>query len=305
VHYANLVPGKYKFFVHSVNSDGGASEPALISFEVLMPFWRSWWFLALVFTAVLLAGRSAYRYRVAHLLELERVRTRIATDLHDDIGSTLSQIAILSEVTQRRTNGQSPEVTGPLADIASISREVIESMSDIVWTIDPERDRLRDLSRRMRRFATDVLTSRDIQLRFEATGDEDIQLDPDVQRQFLLVLKEAVHNIVRHSGCTEAEIVFRVEQGSLRLRVWDNGTGLNPETSESGQGLRSMRQRAERLGGQIQFASSPEQGTGIDLKVPLPHLLRPAFPHKYAGQISKLCNKLRFRNPLWQRRNGK
>src|SRR5262249_71793 len=153
-----------------------------------------------------------------------------------DIGSTLSQIAILSEVAQRQTNGQSPDVTGPLADIASISREVVESMSDIVWTIDPERDKLRDLSRRMRRFATDVLTSRNIQLRFEAAGYEDIQLDPDVQRQFLLVLKEAVHNIVRHSGCTEAEILFCVEGGSLRLRIWDNGTGLNPEKAHCGQG---------------------------------------------------------------------
>jgi signal transduction histidine kinase len=238
-------------------------------------------------------------------LELERVRTRIATDLHDDIGSTLSQIAILSEVAQRRTNGQSPEVTGPLADIASISREVVESMSDIVWTIDPERDQLRDLSRRMRRFATDVLTSRDIQLRFEAAGYEDIQLDPDVQRQFLLVLKEAVHNIVRHSGCTEAEIVFRVEQGSLRLRVWDNGNGLNPETADRGQGLRSMRQRAERLGGQIHVNSSPEHGTSIDLKAPLSRLERPTFPHKYAGRISQLCNKLRLRNLLGQRHNGK
>jgi ligand-binding sensor domain-containing protein/two-component sensor histidine kinase len=305
VHYANLVPGKYRFLVRSVSSDGIASEPALISFKVLTPFWRRWWFLALVFTAALLAVRSAYRYRVSHLLELERVRTRIATDLHDDIGSTLSQIAILSEVAQRRTNGQSPDVAGPLADIASISREVVESMSDIVWTIDPERDHLRALSRRMRRFATDVLTSRDIQLRFEAAGGEDVQLDPDVQRQFLLVLKEAVHNIVRHSRCSEAEIVFRVEPGLLRLHVWDNGNGFNQETTDRGQGLRSMRQRAERLGGQIHVASSPEHGTSIDLRVPLPRLARRALPHKYAGQISKLCNKLRLRNLLGQRHNGK
>jgi signal transduction histidine kinase/ligand-binding sensor domain-containing protein len=304
VHYANLVPGKYQFLVRSVNSDGVASEPASISFQVLTPFWRRWWFLALAFTAVVLAVRAAYLYRVSHLLELERIRTRIATDLHDDIGSTLSQIAILSEVTQRRVNSESPDVAGPLADIASISREVVESMSDIVWTIDPERDQLQDLSRRMRRFATDVLTTRNIQLRFEATGSEDIQLDPDVQRQFLLVLKEAVHNIVRHSRCTEVAIVFCVEQGWLRLSVWDNGTGLNLETVDRGQGLRSMRQRAESLGGEIHVASTPGHGTSVDLKVPLSRHMRRTFPHKYAGRISNLCNKLRLRN-LLERRNDK
>jgi signal transduction histidine kinase len=83
-----------------------------------------------------------------------------------------------------------------------------------------------------------------------------------------MLFKEAVHNIVRHSGCTEAEIVFRVELGLLRLRVWDNGNGLNPETADRGQGLRSMRQHAERLGGQIHVTSSREHGTSIDLMDP-------------------------------------
>jgi signal transduction histidine kinase/ligand-binding sensor domain-containing protein len=271
VRYANLAPGVYRFLVRAVNSGGGATfQPASLSFQVLAPFWRRWWFVTMALTGVLASAYTVHHYRVGRLLALERVRTRIASDLHDDIGSSLSQIAILSEVAHRRANGRLPELDQHLAGIGSISREVLESMSDIVWAIDPERDKLRDLAYRMRRFATDVLTSRGIRLRFEAGGDEDLPLDPDLRRQLLLVLKEAVHNIVRHSGCTEAVILLRSERGVLRLRVWDNGNGLNVETAAHGQGLRSMKRRASHVGGEVGFSSEPGQGTTIEFSVPLP-----------------------------------
>jgi signal transduction histidine kinase len=155
-------------------------------------------------------------------------------------------------------------------------------MSDIVWSLDPERDHLKDLCYRIRRFATDVLTSRDIRLRFEAPAG-DLPLEPRLRRQLLLIVKEAVHNVVRHSACTEAAILFGVEQDSLRLRVWDNGNGINPDTAAHGHGLRSMRERAMDIGGEIQISSSPQQGTTVDLSVPFPGRSREVFPHKYAG----------------------
>jgi signal transduction histidine kinase len=103
-----------------------------------------------------------YRYRIRQLLELERVRIRIATDLHDDIGASLSQIAILSEVVHQQLDGSDPRVTEPLAKISSASRELVDSISDIVWAINPRRDRLRDLLQRMRRFASDIFHARKI-----------------------------------------------------------------------------------------------------------------------------------------------
>src|SRR5262249_7779122 len=154
-----------------------------------------------------LAGYSLYRYRVARFVELERVRTRIATDLHDDIGANLTRIVILSEVAQQRLGGESQLNGSPFPSIARISRESVAAMSDIVWAINPRRDSLRDLVRRMRGFASEVFTSRNIEFHFHAPDPEqDIKLGPDLRRDIYLIFKEAVNNIVRHADCARAEI---------------------------------------------------------------------------------------------------
>src|SRR5207244_7959424 len=120
----------------------------------------------LVALMVGLAVFVIYRYRVARLIEMERVRTRIAADLHDDIGSGLSQIALISEVVGRRVDRNDPPATKSLAQIAGTSRELVDSMSDIVWAVDPRKDHLSDLTQRMRRFASEVFAARDIEFRF-------------------------------------------------------------------------------------------------------------------------------------------
>src|SRR5205823_12522505 len=135
-------------------ADGTASAaPAVLAFTIRPPVWRRAWFLSLAATLMIVSGYSLYRYRVARLIELERVRTRIAGDLHDDIGSGLSQVAILSEVVRQQSHDD-PATSEPLARIASTSRELVDSMSDIVWAIDPRRDTPGDLAHRMRRFAS-------------------------------------------------------------------------------------------------------------------------------------------------------
>lgn len=211
----------------------------------------------------------AYRYRVERLLELERVRTRIATDLHDDIGSSLSQISILSEVTQRRLTGADPEITEPLSNIASISRELVDSMSDIVWAINPARDRFADLARRMRRFATELLEARDIRLQFRSPADErDLPIDSSTRREIFLIFKESIHNIVRHSGCTAVEIDLRVTGSLLSLLIRDDGRGLPASQTHQGHGLASIRARTEAIGGSLELGSG-SPGTRIRLLVPL------------------------------------
>src|ERR1022692_3413755 len=137
-------------FWRRCGSAGIASQPATVAFTILAPLWQRWWMRLLMLLAASALLYNIYRYRMARLLEVERLRMRIATDLHDDIGSTLSQIALLSEVAQRRPAAVERE--SPLADIANLSRELVDSMSDIVWAIDPDQDRLGDLTHRMRRF---------------------------------------------------------------------------------------------------------------------------------------------------------
>lgn len=269
VNYARLAPGSYRFLVRAIDRDGVRStEPAALEFRILAPVWQRWW---VVTSATALMGMLAYvlyRYRLRSLLELERVRTRIATDLHDDIGSSLSQIAILSEVARRRADGRT-DVAQALAEIAGASRELVDSMNDIVWSIDPDQDRLEDLAHRMRRFAGDLLTSADIRLRFDAPDEgSPLALPAHLRRDLYLIFKESLHNLVRHSGATEACVEFRRQRDWLVLSVRDNGRGFDCGRTEGGHGLASMRARARNLGGGLEVTSN-SQGTAVTLRIPL------------------------------------
>ncbi len=270
IDYANLQPGTYLFLVRAVDADGLASlQPASVGFRIFSPFWQRWWFLTLVAAAAGCVVTLLYRYRVSHLLELERVRTGIATDLHDDIGSSLSQIAVLSEVVRRQVDG-TVAVSTPLSTIASTSRELVDSMSDIVWAINPNRDNLSDLSQRMRRFASDLLTAQDIEFHFDFQETErSMKLDAHVRRQVFLIFKESLHNIARHSACAKVEVALRIRKHHIQLSLADDGHGFDPEQASHGHGLLSMRQRAKALGATLEIVSGPDQGTVISLKVPL------------------------------------
>jgi ligand-binding sensor domain-containing protein/two-component sensor histidine kinase len=269
VNFANLAPGRYRFLVRAVNADGVMSEaPAGVSFTVLPPVWQRWWFMAIVALLVGLIAYGLYRYRVRRLVEIERVRTRIASDLHDDIGAGLSRIAVLSEVARHEV-GTLP-ITDRLSDIARASRELVDSMSDIVWVINPERDQLRDLTQRMRRFASDVFTSRSIEFTFRAPDDEQqMKVGADIRRQVFLIFKESVNNIVRHSGCAQADIELKVEDSWFTLTVKDDGRGFDYESASDGNGIANMHERARMLSAQIRVDSGEGRGTTITLRVPL------------------------------------
>jgi signal transduction histidine kinase len=270
INYASLLPGSYRFTVRAVTADGNISPtPAIINFRILPPLWQRWWFVTLVLLTLGLGIATIYRYRVRRLIELERVRTRIATDLHDDIGASLSLIAMLSEVAQRQVPRGNPSVAEPLSSIATASRELVDSMSDIVWAVNPRKDRFSELVKRMRRFASDAFTSRDIALQFEAPDDHDFKLGADARREIFFIVKEGVNNITRHSVCTEAAIILRVQGGSLLLEVRDNGKGFVPSQANEGNGLANMRERARRLGGDFDVVTGNGHGTTLRLVVPL------------------------------------
>jgi len=198
------------------------------------------------------------------------MRTRIATDLHDDIGASLSQIAILSEVARHQLGGDRAPVEESLSVIAGGSRELVESMSDIVWAIDPNKDRLGDLTQRMRRFASDTFTARNIAFRFDAPVEErNMDLGVDVRRQVYLIFKESVNNLARHSGCSEADVELAIEGDCLLLKVADNGKGFGQDRTSDGHGLPSLQDRAKHLGGTLEVTSQRGQGTTVLLRVPI------------------------------------
>src|SRR5262249_17627533 len=166
VTFGSLAAGKYRFLARAVGENGVTSpQPAVFEFRILPPIYLRWWFIAASLLLAGLAIYSFYRLRVSRLLEMERTRTRIAADLHDDIGANLTKISILTEVAHQQLGLASKVADNTLSSIATISRESAASMRDLVWAINPKRDRLLDLSRRMRGFATDIFTSRDIEFR--------------------------------------------------------------------------------------------------------------------------------------------
>lgn len=270
VTYAGIRPGSYRFLVRAVDATGGTSAvPASVAFTLLPPLWQRSWFLALALAVMAVAVWSAHRYRLRQLLELERVRTRIASDLHDDIGSSLTQIAVLSELARTSTGADGADAR--LARIADLSRELVDSMSDIVWAINPRRDSVSDLVYRMRRFASDLFTSRSIGFEFQAPSDiVKMPLRAEIRREAFLIFKEGVHNIVRHAQCRRVEINLTADQHRLVLRLSDDGQGVSADaTGRRGHGLASMRQRARTLGGQLEIGAEPGCGTSITLTVPL------------------------------------
>src|SRR5215207_3946033 len=221
------------------------------------------------------------RAREERLRELQRVRTRIASDLHDDIGSSLTKIVILSEVAHQKAARQGGEMTDSLSAISGISNELVEAMSDIVWAINPKRDHLSDLTHRMRRFASDILTARGIKFHFSVPdAEDDTQLGANVRREVFLIFKESVNNIFNHTRATEARAEFGVRDGRLTLRLTDNGEGFDPPRPEDtgpflsaegggGNGLASMRKRAAELGGDFRIRSAAGRGTTVVLTVPV------------------------------------
>ncbi len=277
VHYANLKPGSYQFRVRAVNADGVvSSEPALMAFTIVPPVWQRWWFISLIVVLLIAVTHLAYRYHTRRLIELERVRTRIATDLHDDIGASLSKIAILSDVAgQELSVMKGSPVAGPLAQIADTSRDCVDAMSDIVWAVNPQRDHLSDLTHRMRRFAEDLLDAKDIDFTIRSTlDDKDVHLGADLRREVYLIFKECINNLVKHSDCTQAAVAFSIHRPWLVISITDNGKGFEPSTNGNssgmgGHGLASMQRRAHALGGSLQIDSGAGRGTSVTLKVPI------------------------------------
>lgn len=268
VRYAHLAPGHYRFLVRARHPGGAWSTPAGFAFEVRPPLWRRPWFIALALTVIALVGWQLYRWRVRHLLAVERVRTRIATDLHDDLGASLSRISILSEVAAR--GGGARGVDAVIGDIGASARELVDVASDIVWSTDPARDDLGQLVVRLRTYAGDVLDGGGVAWALHAPPEPGkIKLDPDQRRHLFLIVKEALNNAARHAGARRVEVTMRRRGRELEVAIEDDGCGLDPAATHAGNGLRNMRARAAQAGGALTIETPPGGGTRLTLRLPL------------------------------------
>jgi signal transduction histidine kinase/ligand-binding sensor domain-containing protein len=263
VNYANLPPGKRSFTARAIGADGEIGPTSVeLALDLAAPVWRRWWFVTLAALAAASLVGLLYHYRVSQLLAIERLRMHLATDLHDDIGASLTQISLLSEVGQRDSSRNA------LEEIARISRDLAREMSDIVWAVSPRHDRFDALAHRMRRFAEDAFP--DGHLIFDTESlPGDLSLPIECRRPLFLVFKEAVNNVARHSGATRLTVRLAVKDRTLQLRVEDNGSGFDPDLTVAGEGLNSIRRRMKNLGGEARWVSQDGGGRKFIAILPL------------------------------------
>ena len=252
--YTNIPPGQYTFQVRACNNDGIWNETgASFAFQLRPYFYQTWWFYAISGMAAALLIWRIHAFQIRRVLELERIRTRIASDLHDDIGAGLSQIAVISEAIREQLQNSGAETTSRLQKVSETSRDLMESMSDIVWAVNPSRDRVEDLVTRVRKFSVDILSASNIDFEMIAPQlDTGRKLTPDFKRHIHLIVKECVNNIVKHSKATAAHIEMKIANGSFFCTIQDNGRGIPSGKAFDGNGLKTMKERARLLGGSLQ-----------------------------------------------------
>jgi signal transduction histidine kinase len=225
----------------------------------------------LLFFLLLLIGLLVFnRYRIIdrtrRIIELEKMRNHIARDLHDDIGSTLSSIHILSKVALQ----SHADSSSSLSKIMDRSSAIMEKMDDIVWTINPRNDTMEQLLYRMKEFAAEMLEPLNIQYTFDEDGDlSSLQVDIRQRKDLYLLFKEAVNNAAKYSRCKHLLIQIRRTKDYLQMEIADDGIGFTEDGLKSGNGLKNMRERAASMPASIRIDSVLGKGTSIDLQVPV------------------------------------
>ncbi|MEO7311688.1 MAG: two-component regulator propeller domain-containing protein [Chitinophagaceae bacterium] len=268
--YANLKPGLYTYRVYAENSEAAPGPVTSFKIRINPPWWNAWWFYCICGAVFISVFYMLYRVRVNKILAMEKVRNRIARDLHDDMGSTLSTINILSEMAKRKVQTDTQKTSEYIEKISDNSQRMMEAMDDIVWSINPINDNMQRIVARMREYATNILEAKDIAYQFKADESlNDIKIDPEKRRDLFLIFKEAVNNLAKYSKCDHAHIAIKMHRKNVVMLIEDDGVGFDTHIADSGNGLTNMKKRAELLSGRLEIKSSPGKGTRVIMEVPV------------------------------------
>lgn len=263
--YANLPPGQYTFEVLATNSDGVWSTlPKRLKINIQTPFYKTWWFYLLCTLAVAGLIYAWFQYRLRQALKIERIRVQISSDLHDDVGTLLSGLAMQSEVL---------ELTAPEKDksklrrIGEISRDAMARMRDTVWAIDARKDKLENLLDRMREHAEETLTPRGMRYQLQADNlNLKKNLPTNIRQNLYLIYKEAVTNAAKHSNGDTLSVILKKSGAGLEMHICDNGTAAAKNYKTTGSGTSNMQMRAEKIGGTLEIIR--ENGYCVHLRLP-------------------------------------
>ncbi|MCD9018948.1 sensor histidine kinase [Parachryseolinea silvisoli] len=269
-YYTNLSPGRYTLHLKAGDALGHwSTEAAIVQLEVLPAYYETAWFRTLVFLAICGLLYALYRYRINQLLRLQHVRNRISADLHDELGSSLSGISIMGALAKKdlpETHPSASFVDRMVEEVQQIS----SSLDDIVWNISPRNDALSSLVARMTRYASELFEARQIHYTITVPEHfEHLRLSMEQRRNFYLIFKESVNNLIKYAQCQHATVHIAVERRKLCLTIADDGVGFDPGAPHGRNGLLNLRQRANSLKGTLQIFSTRGKGTSLQLEFPI------------------------------------
>ncbi len=209
---------------------------------------------------------SLYQKDLDRQLMLERERARISQDMHDDVGASLTRISILSDLAKNRTDMQG-ETMQWLSQISDTSRSVMEEMSQIIWALNPKNDTLEGLVAYIRRFANEYIEPTSVSCAFDFPSSLPVMaLTVETRRNIYLVVREALHNVIKHSEATRVDIRLSIVDGRMSISVRDDGKGFDPEKLEfPGNGLVNMKKRMKDIRGEVLIRSEIGSGTEVEL----------------------------------------
>jgi len=267
-----LQPGNYQLSLGAViGSDLNPEEYLTLTLIIRPPFWRTWWFRLIIFLVAMTLAYIFYRYRLDRALELERVRNKIAADLHDDVASTVSSISFYSEFAKSKIDQENVPLIKMLDQIGENARESLETMRDIIWSTQSRFDHLHALKTKIESAAQSLCQSKGIQLIYlDNLQDNKTPLPPLIRRNVYLIAKEAVANAVKHSDCEVLELSIQYNNQSLIVEIIDNGNGFDPDNIRPGNGLENIKSRSDEIGATLTIESFPDEGTRIKFVVRIP-----------------------------------
>lgn len=277
-YYNNIAPGHYRFHVIACNKDGVWNGiGAVLEFTFQPHYWQTWWFRGLLAALVIGAASGTALYatrrkmqRQLQLLEqrhaIEKERGRIAKDIHDDLGSSLTRIMMLGERVEEELGGR--EDVGPhISKIVSSARHTVQSLDEIVWAVNPENDTLNGLLAYIGHYADEYFENTPVNCRLELPVElPAFNLPAEARHNLFLMVKEAFNNALKHSGATEVRVEASVKGAMLQILVQDNGRGFDPNAltvGRKGNGVGNMRKRMENLGGDFEMVSALGEGTTL------------------------------------------
>jgi two-component sensor histidine kinase len=268
-YYTNLSPGTYILHMRVGDVLGNWSPDSIITIQVLPAYYETWWFKLLIGAIICAVLYGLYRYRINQLLRLQHVRNRISADLHDELGASLSGISIIGTLAKKDLPNAHPSrafMERMMEEIHQISG----SLDDIVWNISPRNDELSSLIARMTRHASELFEARQIQYHFSMPQHFDhIRLSMEQRRNFYLIFKETINNLIKYSRCTNASISIHVDKKRIRMLIEDDGIGFDPDQPSDRNGLQNLKDRANHLRGELEIQSNQGVGTRVMLDFPI------------------------------------